>query len=94
MANSSYRKVEWIVLIPKKIGKQRAELPRSEQSIFLALLDDLRMGGPVQGSWPNYSKLTKDRHHCHLSYKWVACWEVEKKIISVYYVGSRKNAPY
>jgi hypothetical protein len=87
-------KQEWIVLIPKKICKQRQKLPIKEDAILKALIDDLRFGGPMQGAWPNYSKLGKDKHHCHLSKKWVACWDVEKKIIRLYYVGSRKDAPY
>ena len=35
-------------------------------------------------------------YHCHLSYKWVACWQCEGDSITieVYYAGSRENAPY
>jgi hypothetical protein len=35
-------------------------------------------------------------YHCHLSYRYVACWTWRKKeiVIEVYYVGSRENAPY
>ena len=88
---------KWTVELPRKVGKQRAELPEEQETIFKALLDDLRFSGPVQGAWPNYSKLGKNEHHCHLSPKWVACWlVVDKKIrvLRVYYVGSRKDAPY
>ena len=46
--------------------------------------------------WANYSKIGKDKYHCHLSYSYVACWNYEKSgiTIEVYYVGSRENAPY
>jgi hypothetical protein len=41
-------------------------------------------------------KLDENIYHCHLAYKWVACWKHEKStiIIEVYYAGSRENAPY
>jgi hypothetical protein len=50
----------------------------------------------VQPGWPKYSKLGGKKHHCHLSYHWVACWEeTEKGVqIEVYYAGSRESAPY
>lgn len=87
----------WSVMLPKKVHKSQSSLPKTQQEIFMALLRDLRRSGPVQGSWPNYSKLGASKHHCHLSHKWVVCWEVVDKqirIIEVYYVGSRKDAPY
>lgn len=80
----------------KKITKQITKLPKSEQNKFAILLDNLRANGPNQPDWPNFSKLEKNKYHCHLSYSWVACWEHEKNtiIIEVYYAGSRENAPY
>ena len=88
---------QWSVNLPKKAVKQLRGLPLAQRESFLALLQDLRRAGPVQGAWPNYSKLGKDKHHCHLSPKWVVCWEVIDKhirVMDVYYVGSRKDAPY
>lgn len=66
------------------------------QEKLAVLVDDLEDKGPVQSGWPNYSKLGKEKYHCHLGRKWVACWHYEEKslIIEVYYAGSRENAPY
>ena len=53
--------------------------------------------GPVRGNWPNYSKLADGSHHCHLDYSHVACWRETSQgiqIVEIYYVGSRKDAPY
>lgn len=87
----------WRVDLPKKVRKSYDKLPAAIQEEFVFLLRELRRFGPVQGSWPNYSKLGPNRHHCHLHPKWVACWEVLDKrvrVMEVYYVGSRKDAPY
>ena len=71
-------------------------MPLNEQKKFVQLINDLTEKGPVQINWPNYSKLSKDEYHCHLSYSWVACWKCEKEsiLIEVYYAGSREKAPY
>jgi len=59
------------------------------------LVDDLRDKGPIQATWPNFSRIGKNEYHCHLSRKWVACWDWQKETIEieVYYAGSRENAP-
>ena len=65
--------------------------------LFEALLVDLIKLGPVQHEWPNYSKLTHGRYHCHLNYRFVAVWEViddNIRVLEVIYVGSREDAPY
>ena len=84
------------VLIKKKVLKEVEEMPVSVQEKLEALVDDLREKGPVQPGWPNYSKIGKEKYHCHLARKWVACWYYENKslVIEVYYAGSRENAPY
>lgn len=90
-------KATWVVQVPKKVAKQLNILPERQKENAAALLKDLRFSGPVQGAWPNYSKLGKDRHHCHLAPKWVVCWEVvdrQIRVIEIYYIGSRKDAPY
>jgi len=71
-------------------------MPVAEQKKFAALVIDLEADGPLQTSWPNFSKIGKNEFHCHLSYKWVACWKNENNsiIVEVYYAGSRENAPY
>jgi len=67
------------VLIKKRVLKEIEKLPNVIQEKLAALIDGLRDKGPVQAGWPNYSKIGKDRHHCHLSRKWVACWNYENK---------------
>lgn len=87
----------WQVWITKKAEKMAARMPATAQAALQYLLEDLAAEGPVRGDWPNYSKLGEGLHHCHLSPKWVACWEVKNsqlKLIEVYYAGSRKDAPY
>ncbi len=77
--------------------KRAKKLPQRIWNLFEALLLDLTKTGPIQHEWPNYSKLTYERYHCHLSYDFVAVWIVvdEKiKILEVTYVGSREDAPY
>ncbi len=71
-------------------------MPRKEQVKFANLVEDLESKGPIRNEWKNFSKLSANEYHCHLSYSWVACWRVEDQImeIEVYYAGSRENAPY
>lgn len=90
-------KSSWSVKITKKTGKIALKLPSDVQILFRALLIDLENFGPVLHEWPNYSKLTQGRYHCHLNYRFVAVWEVVDKqvrILEITYVGSRKDAPY
>ena len=84
------------VSVKKKALKDAEKMPVSVQENLAALLEDLREKGPVQPGWPNYSRIGKERYHCHLARKWVACWYSGDKtlIIEVYYAGSRENAPY
>lgn len=84
------------VVINKKAYKGMKELPQKESNIFALLLEDIAENGPVQPAYRNYSKIGKDKYHCHLSYRYVACWELKRNtiIVEVYYVGSRESAPY
>jgi len=87
----------WSVNFSSKASKQAGKLPRRERDLLDLLVQDLELRGPVLPNWRNYSKLGPAVYHCHLSYKWVACWRVENgsvQLIEVYYVGSRENAPY
>ena len=93
--------MKWELFIKKKAAKGIESLLKSgrnaEAERLYALLDDMRDKGPVRAEYPNYSKLSNNQHHCHIGHSWVVCWEVENnklKIIEVYYVGSRENAPY
>ncbi len=90
-------KCKWTVEFTGKAAKQAKKLPEREYDTLVALVQDLQLRGAVLPDWPNYSKLGGNRYHCHLSYKWVACWTLEDnelKLIEIYYVGSRENAPY
>ena len=84
------------VFVKKKIRRNVEKLPQNVQDLFNELTEDLTAKGPEQPSWPNYSKLSKTKYHCHLNYSYVACWKCENDSIEieVYYAGSRENAPY
>ncbi|GBU23777.1 hypothetical protein R83H12_00395 [Fibrobacteria bacterium R8-3-H12] len=88
--------MDYKVSIKKKAEKNLDKLPSVAAKKFTLLLVELEKLGPVRANWKNYSKLGAKKHHCHLLYNWVACWEeTEQGIkIEVYYVGSRESAPY
>ena len=78
-------------------AKQFRKLPLAVQKKIRALVSEMEKVGAIQVHWQNYSKLGRDIHHCHLTYRYVAIWKVESKkdkIIGVTYVGSREKAPY
>lgn len=82
--------------LTKSAAKKARQMPKSARQDLVLLLEELEKEGPIQPEWSNYSKLSKNEYHCHLSYSWVACWRNEKNslLIEVYYAGSRENAPY
>jgi hypothetical protein len=84
------------VVISKSAIKSASKMPKREKVLLNALIHDLKMNGTIQKRWPNFSALSENTYHCHLSYKWVACWRNEKGsiIIEVYYAGSREKGPY
>ena len=84
------------VIIKKRMLRSLQRMPEQIQMKMANLVEDLRDRGPIRRDWPNFSRLGPGTYHCHLSYHWVACWRCPKnsKIIEVYYVGSRENAPY
>jgi len=91
----------WTVLISHKAEKQIRQLPPKIKDILIELFREIEECGPVRGNWPNYSRLGKLRHHCHLKKKgrptFVAVWEETDKaiqLVEVSYVGTRENAPY
>ncbi|MBP7283139.1 MAG: hypothetical protein KBA66_16260 [Leptospiraceae bacterium] len=89
-------KDSYAVYIKKKVQKNLNKLPKDTQELFWLLIEEIELKGPIRSDWNNFSKLGKNKYHCHLSYHWVACWqELENKFeIEVYYAGSRENAPY
>ncbi|MDF1580618.1 MAG: cytotoxic translational repressor of toxin-antitoxin stability system [Desulfuromonadales bacterium] len=58
--------MSWKVTISRQANKQATKLPRKVRDTLQALLGEIERSGPVRGDWPNYSKLSGDRHHCHL----------------------------
>jgi len=84
------------VVVSRKVLKSIQKMPEPMQVKVANLVEDLRDKGPLRSEWPNFGQLGKDRYHCHLSHKWVACWYWEKGTMEmeVYYAGSRENAPY
>lgn len=87
----------WQVKIKRKIDRKTVALPVNIRALFAELLEDLKNNGPEQPEWPNYSKLGGNKYHCHLNYRYVACWTLDDEknlILEVYYVGSRESAPY
>ena len=84
------------ILIKNKVARGLTKLPCDVQKLLFLLIADLEAGGPVQKEWRNFSPLGKNRYHCHLNYRYVACWTCRKGeiVIEVYYVGSREKAPY
>lgn len=84
------------VTLKKSAEKSAKKMPMAEREKLVLLMKALKLTGPVQPSFMNYSKLGDGDYHCHLSRKWVACWKNENGTltIEVYYAGSRESAPY
>ena len=89
-------KTKYIVKTPRNLNKIMRDMPVNARERLIKLVDDIRDSGPVQAMYPNYNKLSRNTYHCHLAYRWVACWRCEAGacIVEVYYVGSREKAPY
>jgi hypothetical protein len=63
------------------------------------LAKDIETSGPVRGAWPNYSRLSGNRHHGHLKKghpTYVAVWSEDRETVSVeiIYAGTHEKAPY
>ena len=92
--------MEWTVEIARRTLKQVDRLPTTVRESLADLIRDMEMHGPVRGNWPNYSRLSERRHHCHIKKgkpTYVAIWEVtekEIKLIEVTYAGTHEKAPY
>ena len=89
----------WHVILSGKAEKQAAKLPRNVLAVLHVLMQEIKVSGPVRGDWPNYGKLTGNRHHCHLKKghpTYVAVWTEDKELITVevIYVGTHEKAPY
>jgi mRNA-degrading endonuclease RelE of RelBE toxin-antitoxin system len=88
--------LKYEVRVKKKIARGLTKLPRDVQQLFFLLVTGLQDEGPIQKTWPNFSTLGDETYHCHLNYRYVACWSCRKGeiTIEVYYAGSREKAPY
>jgi mRNA-degrading endonuclease RelE of RelBE toxin-antitoxin system len=88
--------MKYEVRVNRKVERNLGKLPVDVQRLFFLLIVELQEDGPVQKSWRNFSPLGKTQYHCHLNYRYVACWTRHKNeiVIEVYYVGSREKAPY
>jgi len=91
--------MKWTVTLHRVVQKQLSKLPGKVLDTLERLLADIEFSGPVRGNWPNYSKLTDGRHHCHLKKgkpTYVAVWSEDKETVTVevIYVGTHEKAPY
>ena len=89
----------WTVRLSNKAAKHYAKLPKQVRDILDGLMMEIRIAGPVRGNWPNYGKLTGNRHHCHLKKEkptYVVVWSEDKETITVEvtYAGTHEKAPY
>jgi mRNA-degrading endonuclease RelE of RelBE toxin-antitoxin system len=84
------------VTVKMKVARKLLKLPKSIQKLFFLLVEDIKADGAIQKNWHNFSSLGDNKYHCHLNYRYVACWTYKKGTITieVYYVGSREKAPY
>jgi mRNA-degrading endonuclease RelE of RelBE toxin-antitoxin system len=92
--------MKWSVEFTGKAKKQTDKLPVRIREVLFLLVQEIATAGPVRGDWPNYSKLSGDRHHCHLKKGkpcYVAIWREHKgkiRFIEVTYAGTHEKAPY
>ena len=93
--------MKWNVTLTQQAKKQLVKLPEKVVLLAQLLVNDLTNNGVYPGrQWPNYGKLTNNKHHCHLKKgrpTYVSCWELmdkPRRQIEVYYVGTHENVPY
>ena len=92
--------MNWIVEFSNKARKQKDKLPLRVREALFQLVKDIQATGPVQGAWPNYSKLSDTGHHCHIKKgqpTYVVVWREDKgriRFVEVIYAGTHEKAPY
>ncbi|MDR0239212.1 MAG: cytotoxic translational repressor of toxin-antitoxin stability system [Deltaproteobacteria bacterium] len=92
--------MSWIVKMSPKAQKSYGSLPKKVKDQVQFLMGDIEQNGPVRGDWPNYGKIGKNRHHCHLKKghpTYVAVWAEYAdgvRIAEIEYVGTHERAPY
>ena len=86
--------------IMRRALKQVDRLPVKVRESLADLIRDMEFHGPVRGNWPNYGRISENRHHCHIKKgqpTYVTIWEVTNKrikLIVVTYAGTHEKAPY
>ncbi len=82
----------------KKLTAGLTRLPKRVVDSLYALMTMIELMGPVRGDWPNYGKLAKGVHHCHLKKgnpTYVAVWkECADGSVEVLYVGTHEKVDY
>lgn len=94
--------MNWVVWLSKKAVKQLSKMPEPVRVQVNALVEEMRVNGPMASQWKNFGKLKGQENcfHCHVKSgrpTYVVCWEVKSKedrIVEVYYVGTHEKAPY
>lgn len=62
------KKIEnYHVVFTGKVWKSIRKLPKGVLQRFFILAEQLSENGPIAANWPNYSKLSKNSYHCHLT---------------------------
>lgn len=90
----------WTVEFTGKAKKQTGKLPVRVREALFQLVREIQADGPVRGDWPNYSKLSDSRHHCHIKKgqpTYVAVWREDRdriRFVEVVYAGTHEKAPY
>ena len=90
----------WTVEFTSKAKKQADKLPCRVRETLFQLVQEIQTAGPTRGDWPNYSKLSNHKHHCHLKRgkpTYVAVWKESQdtiRLIEVIYAGTHEKAPY
>lgn len=92
--------MSWTIGFTNKARKQVQKLPARIKEALFQLVRDIQTSGPVRGDWPNYSKLSGSKHHCHIRKgkpTFVVIWRVEQekiKFVEITYAGTHEKAPY
>jgi len=89
----------WKVTLHRKAEKQTRNMPKAALAALFELMNSIRQFGPMRGDWPNYGKLSENKHHCHLKKgnpTYVAVWIEDKQhvTVEVIYAGTHEKAPY
>lgn len=73
-----------MVSLHKRAAKQLRDLPEVVRVQVNALMEEIRVTGPVTPQWKNFGRLKgkTDCWHCHVKSgrpTYVVCWEVKKQ---------------